>query len=191
MRLFPNPAGRHVWLPVLLLALLAGCGKASRELSIADAETKIRAALAARPQVWSFQENMTRTEYDQNATLRRQLEALHAKGLLDVLAVAPGSGWHVKLSPKGEAYRLSDDIGRPILKGEVVVRSATRALDRIDSLGEPRTNSGGATSREASYTWHYSEVTPFGEVLGLTPGEQTKASVPAVLFGDGWRFSIE
>lgn len=191
MRPFSRPAHWCALALALLMTLVAGCNKASNELTVDEAVAKIRTGLAARPLTWSFQEHMSRDEYAKNPTLRAQLEKMHNKGLLDVVAAADGSAWHVKLTPQGEKYRLTKDVGRPILKGEVVVRTAARTLDRVDAIGKLRTNSGGATSRDVTYTWHYSEVTPFGEVLGVKSGEPQQASVPAVLFGDGWRFSIE
>lgn len=165
--------------------LLTACGESAEVLPTAVAEAKLRANLAGTPMTWSFQDELSMEEYSRNVVLRQRLETMQKKGLLDVLD--EGRVLRVRLTPRGEAYRLSPDPAKPEVKGEVLVRTGVRVLDRVDAVGELQTNQG-AKVRDATFTWHYSEVTPFGEALGLKPDRPQQSKWAAVLFGDDWRF---
>lgn len=185
MKLLPPRVGPW-WLACgLSLAVLAACGEPAETLSVAAAGAKLRTGLANTPQTWAFPENMSKDAYSRNAVLRQKLESMQKKGLLEL--VDEGQGWYVKLTPQGESFRMSHDPVKPDVKGEVIVRTGMRALDRVDSVGELQTNQG-ARVRDTLFTWHYSEVTPFGEALGLKPNQLQQSKSAAVLFGEDWRF---
>lgn len=185
MRLFPCRAGRCLLACVTSLILLAGCGGPSETFSLSEAGAMLKASLAARPDSWSFQERMNKDDYAKNKVLQEKIEKMIARGLLQ--RVSEGQDWVIRLTARGDAFRMSPEPGKPEVKGEVIVRTGNRVLDRIDSVGELQTNQG-ARVRDTLYTWHYSEVTPFGEVLGLKASEPQQSKFAAVLFGDGWRF---
>lgn len=177
-------------LACLLLALLAaGCGQQGAELTTTDAETKLREALALAPLTWVYQEHLTQEELSRNPGLHRQLDRMRDKGLLEL--VPSGEEWEARLTGKGQPFRLAHDPSRHLAKGEVLVRAATKELMRVDSISEIKTNRGGSTYRDIVFTWQYGEVTPFGEVLGVKPKEPKQTQTVAVLYGDGWRFSLE
>lgn len=164
------------------IAVLGACSANSDALPVDVAEANLRAALADSPSTWAIPERVSATQYARDAVLRSQLTSMRDKGLIEL--VDDGQGVRIRLTQSGERFRMEPDPNR---RGTIVVRTGVRVLDRVDTIDPLKTNQG-VKVRDTAYTWHYTEVTPFGEALGLKPNQPSQSRSAAVRMGDKWRF---
>ncbi len=141
-----------------------------------------------QPSIVVLPASVVTSELERNVVLKRRVDDLVKRGLIDMTSISAGDKAVTKLAltDSGAVHRVTL-AGAESSAQETTVRAATKVFDRVVSVGPLRT-SQGAKVRDVVIAWHYEAVTPFGEADGVAAGEGRQTAAAAVRFGSEWRF---